>query len=167
MYDVWREDQQIKTIKVSPASRPQYYIMKGKRLLLQHQFSNPLRENEDKCRKCGGKDDVCQANYDGGHHQAQSHLDNLKTYSDHSPPPGWTQNTLDEVWRSIPGTLGVGWELVGLLELHHLSLMVRSDDVRSDLVAENHRSPDSYSSALLSVSPLSLSHVNNRISQQL
>ena len=106
MYDVWREDQQIKTIKVSPASRPQYYIMKGKRLLLQHQFSNPLRENEDKCRKCGGKDDVCQANYDGGHHQAQSHLDNLKTYSDHSPPPGWTQNTLDDVWRSIPGTLG-------------------------------------------------------------
>ena len=27
----------------------------------------------------------------------QSHLDNLKTYSDHSPPPGWTQNTLDDV----------------------------------------------------------------------
>ena len=26
------------------------------------------RENEDKCRKCGGKDDVCQGNYDGSHH---------------------------------------------------------------------------------------------------
>ena len=26
------------------------------------------RENEDKCRKCGGKDDVCQGNYDGGGH---------------------------------------------------------------------------------------------------
>ena len=43
---------------------------------------------------------------------AQSHLDNLKTYSDHSPPPGWTQNTLtmfDVQYQEHWGGMGTCW----------------------------------------------------------
>lgn len=69
------------------------------------------RENEDKCRKCGGKDDVCQGNYDGGATAttttAQSHLDNPKTYTDHHSPPEsrvtskYSNNAGGVIWSPI------------------------------------------------------------------